>query len=379
MPVIRYTNTIKTIWEKYLRVIFSSSTTPDEYRYNPNEKKSRIRIYKESPRRVYNLPMITISAQSGDASLRYLGNEVVKDVNNIYNECVQNSKLKYVPIKNSVVGVYSIDTKFQKTVYVLNKDFTVNWDKKTFNWNLGVDEPDLYYATYATFETVNTNNTVYSELKEKDTFASLVSFSESAPQGSFNNGDQYYNTDDHKIHTYINNSWSSLGEIPDLGTLYLDSENDYLYEYTMSGMVRVYSYSGYPRLYLDYYTPVYEGFLVYDDASVNGYVLGNVDLNYTPTIWLEYPASSVLEVYTYDENGKKLYYSRDEVYCASGDRRLIWNIPEPERYFVSYISSKGLLSNSGKFVQSPLNVTVKFDVYARSSQDRERITDLLVL
>ena len=379
MSVIRYTNTIKTIWEKYLRVIFGSNTTPAEYRYNSNEKKSRIRIYKEFPRRVYNLPMITISAQGGDASLRYLGNEVVKDVNNVYNECIQKSKLRYKPIKNSVVGVYSLDKNFQKTVYVLNKDFKVNWDKGIFDWSLGVEEPEIYYATYATFEITNSNNTVYNEYKEKYKVVSVRCFSNGIPQGTFNNNDKYYNTEDCKIYTYSNNAWTNTGEYAELGTLYLDKSQDYLYEYTMSGMVRIYSYSVYPRLYLDYYEPTYEGFLVYDDAIVEGYVVGDASFEFEHKSWLEYPSSSILEVYTYDKDGNKLYYSSDEVYCITGSRNLIWNVNEPDHYFVSYISAKGLLSNTGKFVQSPLNVTIKFDVYARSSQDRERITDLLVL
>lgn len=381
MPVIRYTNTIKAIWEKYLRVIFSSNTTPEEYRYNANEKKSKIRIYKEFPRRVYNLPMITISTQSGDASLRYLGNEVVKDVNNMYNECVQKSTLRYKPIKNSVVGVYSLDKNYQKTVYVANKDFKVDWDKGKFDWSLGVEEPELYYATYATFDRINTNNTVFNEYKEKYSVVTVRCFSDSNPQGSFLEGDKYFNTKDSHIYIYENGKWVNTNEYPILGTLYLDTERDFLFEYTMSGMVRIYSYSGYPRLYLDYYEPVYEGFLVYDDAVVEGFVVGyeGISFDYKHTAYLEYPSASILEVYSYDKDGNKLYYDRDEVYCITGDRKLIWNIEEPDHYFVSYISSKGLLSNSGKFVQSPLNVTVKFDVYARSSQDRERITDLLVL
>lgn len=389
MPVIRYTNTIKSIWEKYLRVIFSSNTTPEEYRYNPNEKKSKIRIYKEFPRRAYNLPLITISAQSGDASLRYLGNEVVKDVNNMYNECVQKSTLRYKPIKNSVVGVYSLDKNFQKTVYIANKDFRVDWINKTFIWDLGVEEPELYYATYATFDSKNFDNTVYNEYKQKYKVISVRCFSDSTPQGSFNAGDKYFNEKNNKIYTYENGKWTDTGEYPELGILYLDQSRDFLFEFTTKyneetheaeyGMVRVYSYSGYPRLYLNYYEPTYEGFLIYDDSIVEGYVVGEAGFDYKSTTYLEYPSSSIIEVYTYDKDGNKLYYNRDEVYCINGNRDLIWNVPEPENYFVSYISSKGLLSNSGKFVQSPLNVTIKFDVYARSSQDRERITDLLVL
>lgn len=380
MPVIRYTNTIKSIWEKYLRVIFSSDTTPAEYRYNANEKLSKIRIYKEQPMRVYNLPMITISSGSGDASLRYLGNEVVKDVYNLYNECVLNSTLKYTPIKNSVVGVFGINPiNGQKTVYVVNTDFSVDWNKGKFIWDKGVSEPQLYYATYATFESISSNNTVYNEYKERSPLVRLVSFSATNPTGIFSNGDKYYNTTDHKIYTYNNKQWIIPGEYPELGTLYLDTSNEYLFEYTLSGMTRVYTESTYPRLYLDYYEPVYEGFLVYSNTVVNGYVLGEQEYDYQPTAWLEYRSSQILEVYTYDSNGTKVYYNRDEAYCTLGTNELHWNITAPEFYFVSYIAAQNILSFSGKFVQSPLNVEVRFDVFARSSQDRERITDLLVL
>lgn len=379
MPVIRYTNTIKSIWEKYLRVIFGSNTTPEEYRYNANEKISKIRIYKETPRRVHNFPMITISTGNGDASLRYLGNEVVKDVNNIYNECVQNNKLVYKPIKNSIVGVYSIDTSFNKTVYVAGTNFSVDWEKGKITWDKGTTEPGIYYVTYATFENTCTSKTVYNEYKEKYNVTTLRCFSETIPSGSYLENDKYYNTSDKKIYTYTNGAWSTVGEYPVIGDLYLDTSQDYLFEYTMSGMIRIYSYSGYPRLYLDYYEPVYEGFLVYDDAIVEGFVTGSTSFDYVHTAYLENPATSILEVYTYDSNGNKLYYNSDEVYCNTGDRKLNWVITEPDKYFVSYISSKSLLSNTGKFVQSPLNVSVKFDVFARSSQDRERITDLLVL
>lgn len=389
MPVIRYTNTIKAIWEKYLRVIFSSDTTPEEYRYTSNERQSKLRIYKEFPRRVHNLPAIVISAANGNASLRYLGNETVKDVYNMYNECVQNNTLRYKPIVNSVVGTFSLDPLTgAKTVYVANKDFSVDWIKRKIIWDKGVEQPDLYYTTYATFNNISSNNTVFNEYKVKYNITNIVAMQDTEPTGEFNDGDKYYNTKSAKLFIYESGKWIEDG-YAELGDLFLDIENNYLYEFTTRGLVRVYAYDGFPRLYLDYYTPEYDPFLVNDEAlgyvnpnpelAEDGYVVGSPELNWSKSTYLEYQPSSITEVYSYDENGNKLYYNSDEVYVEANSRKLIWTIPEPQRYFVTYISAKNLLSHSGKFVQSPLSVDIKFDVYARSSQDRERITDLLVL
>ena len=282
MAVIRYTNTIKAIWEKYLRVIFSADITPTEYRYNADERKSRIRIYKETPTRVYNLPMITISAGNGDASLRYLGEEVVKHVNKVYNECIQNSKVRYNPLEGSLENVYTIspfpgngEITYQKIEYKLGTDFDFNYVTRTFNWNLGTAEPDLYYATYTTFDLGSTTTPIYSEFKTK-------------------------------------------GETP----------TQLEFTATSSGLSEVYNYVADPN----------------DNTKL-----------------------------------VKQYFNKDEVYVTPNDRTIIWNIPEPNNYFVSYIANRSDCIYVGDFVQAPLNVEVKFDVFARSSQDRERITDLLVL
>lgn len=282
MAVIRYTNTIKALWEKYLRVIFSSDITPKEYRYNADERKSRIRIYKETPNRVYNLPMITIAAGSGDASLRYLGKEVVKHVNKVYNECIRNSKVSYLPLEGSLEDVYSIAPMYADSTvvydtikYKLGTDFNFDYFTRKFSWDLGTAEPDLYYATYTTFDLGNSTTPIYSEFKTKSELPTQLEFMA-----------------------------------------------------TSSGLLEVYNYI--------------------PDPKGSGNLI-------------------------------KQYFSKEEVYVTPNDRTIIWNIKEPDNYFISYIANRSNCIYVGDFVQAPLNVDIKFDVYARSSQDRERITDLLVL
>lgn len=281
MAVIRYTNTIKALWEKYLRVVFSSDVTPEEYRYNSNERKSRIRIYKETPSRVFNVPMITISAGSGDASLRYLGQEVVKNVNKVNNESVQNDKLRYNVLNGSLENVYTIipgyvndEVTYQTVNYNIGEDFEFNYTTGTFSWHDGV-KPDIYYATYTTFDSGTPTTPIFSEFKTKSETPTQLEFVA-----------------------------------------------------TSTGLTEVYNYI--------------------------------VDPN---------------------DNTKliKQYFNKEEVYVTPNDRTIVWNIEEPNNYFVSYIANKSDCIYTGDFVQAPLNVEIRFDVFARSSQDRERITDLLVL
>jgi len=281
MAVIRYTNTIKALWEKYLRVIFSSEVTPKEFRYNADERKSRIRIYKETPNRVFNVPMITISAGSGDASLRYLGQEVVKHVNKVHGECIQNDKVRYKILDGSLENVYAIvpgynnsEVTYQTVNYNIGEDFEFDYVTGKFTWHEGV-KPDLYYATYTTFDLGNSTTPIFSEFKTK-------------------------------------------GEIP----------TQLEFVATSTGLMEVYNYI--------------------------------VDPN---------------------DNTKliKQYFNKEEVYVTPNDRTIIWNIEEPNNYFVSYVANRSDCIYTGDFVQAPLNVEIRFDVFARSSQDRERITDLLVL
>lgn len=281
MAVIRYTNTIKALWEKYLRVIFSSEVTPKEFRYNADERKSRIRIYKETPNRVFNVPMITISAGSGDASLRYLGQEVVKHVNKVSSECIQNDKVRYKILDGSLENVYAIvpgynnsEVTYQTVNYNIGEDFEFDYVTGKFSWHDGV-KPDLYYATYTTFDLGSSTTPIFSEFKTK-------------------------------------------GETP----------TQLEFVATSTGLMEVYNYI--------------------------------VDPN---------------------DNTKliKQYFNKEEVYVTPNDRTIIWNIEEPNNYFVSYVANRSDCIYTGDFVQAPLNVEIRFDVFARSSQDRERITDLLVL
>lgn len=281
MAVIRYTNTIKALWEKYLRVVFSSEVTPTEYQYNTDEKKSKIRIYKETPSRIYNLPMITISAGNGNASLRYLGQEVVKQANKVYNECIQNDRVRYKILDGSLENVYSIvpnddagEVIYQTITYKSGEDFDFDYITGKFTWHDGV-KPDLYYATYTTFDLGNATTPIFSEFKTKGNTPTQLEFIA-----------------------------------------------------TSTGLTEVYNYV--------------------------------VDPN---------------------DNTKliKQYFNKEEVYVTPNDRTIVWNIEEPTNYFVSYIANRSDCIYIGDFVQAPLNVEIKFDVFARSSQDRERITDLLVL
>lgn len=267
MSVIRYTNKIKTLWEKYLRVAFANSVTPVDYRYTSSEATSKIRIYKEAPQRIFNTPLITISAKSGNASLRYVNNEVVKDVNVCVDECIINNTTVFTPLADSITNVYSRDKQTgTKTEYVLTTNYTFDYDTKTFTWV--TTQPDSFYASYQTFD-VNIGATIITaEYKQK--------------------------------------------------------------------------------------------------------VAGNAtQLEFVPTY--------IDEVYAYTEDNTKIYYSRDEVYTTANDRTLVWTIAEPERYYVTYLTGQVTLIQSAKFVQSYLDVNVTFDIYARSTTDRERITDLLVL
>ena len=281
MAVIRYTNTIKTLWEKYLRVIFSAEVTPKEYRYNADERKSRIRIYKDTPSRVFNVPMITISAGNGDASLRYLGQEIVKRVNQVTNECVQNDKIRFKALEGSLENVYTLspveqDNKivYETVEYTIDEDFEFNYVTNTFTWKEN-KRPDFYYATYTTFDKGTSSTPIYSEFKTK-------------------------------------------GETP--------TQLEFLA--TPNGLTEVYNY-------------------VVDPHDSTKFV--------------------------------KQYFSKDEVYVTPNDRTIVWNIPEPDNYFVSYTANRSDCIYAGDFVQAPLNVEIRFEVFARSSQDRERLTDLLVL
>ena len=281
MAVIRYTNTIKTLWEKYLRVIFSAEVTPEAYRYNADERKSKIRIYKETPSRVFNVPMITISAGNGDASLRYLGQEIVKCVNKVNNECVQNDKVRCTVLEGSLENVYTLnpieqDNKivYETIEYKISKDFEFNYVTGTFTWKEN-RKPDFYYATYKTFDAGTSTTPINSEFKTK-------------------------------------------GDTP--------TQLEFLA--TSNGLTEVYDY-------------------VVDPNDNTKFI--------------------------------KQYFSKDEVYITPNDRTLVWTIQEPDNYFVSYTANRSNCIYEGDFVQAPLNVEIKFDVFARSSQDRERITDLLVL
>jgi len=150
MPIIKSTYFLKILFEEALRQAFASTTTPEEYRYDPDENGPlcKIRIYRSFPRRNFNPPVIVINAEPGDASLQYLGKETVKDVFRMDNEEVQSDTLKLVPLLtiDSVVDGGS-------NPYVEGTNFTV--DKKTGVFTWITPKPSKYYCTYTTFSYLN--------------------------------------------------------------------------------------------------------------------------------------------------------------------------------------------------------------------------------
>lgn len=73
----RGTFELKRAFEVVLRGVFADPTIIKDkrYRYDSQEKISKIRIYRSFPTRVEHYPAITISAGAHDASLTALGNQ----------------------------------------------------------------------------------------------------------------------------------------------------------------------------------------------------------------------------------------------------------------------------------------------------------------
>ncbi len=58
-----------------LREAFSHPYTPEEYRYDKDEKKRQISIYRAFPKRTVKFPVIIVETKIGDGSITSLGNE----------------------------------------------------------------------------------------------------------------------------------------------------------------------------------------------------------------------------------------------------------------------------------------------------------------
>ena len=174
MSVIRYTNYCKLLLLECLRTAFGSSSVPAEYKYvaNEDDPACKLRIYRELPRRQFNPPLITVSASAGDASIKYLNNETVKEVFIVYSELVQSNTLAYVPLSiNSLVkvaqgttvtdeavasdnylayspltSVTSVSNPTKTTHYTLGSDFTVDLTTGFITWVTA--QPASYICSY---------------------------------------------------------------------------------------------------------------------------------------------------------------------------------------------------------------------------------------
>lgn len=62
-----------------LRQAFSSSLANANLRYNQDTAQSKIRIYTAHPLTIEFFPTLVVSATSGDASIRYLGDDYVEE------------------------------------------------------------------------------------------------------------------------------------------------------------------------------------------------------------------------------------------------------------------------------------------------------------
>ena len=71
--VFRATNHIKQALEKSLREIFKTDLVPEEFRYDADEQKTKIRIFRGFPGREEFYPTIAISSGAFDGSLTSMG------------------------------------------------------------------------------------------------------------------------------------------------------------------------------------------------------------------------------------------------------------------------------------------------------------------
>lgn len=169
MSVIHATNFLKTLFERQLRTAFSTDPTPTEYRYAADATSAtcKLRIYRDTTRHPFNPPCITISAGSGNGSVQYLGDEMVKDVYqvNVERVAAHTLALPVLEVKNVYIVttetvandtlvdppyfIYSVTstTGQETTTYVEGTDFTVAYSTGVFTWI--TEKPTTYQCVYA--------------------------------------------------------------------------------------------------------------------------------------------------------------------------------------------------------------------------------------
>ena len=153
--LIKYTNFIKLSFVALLREAFGHSSTPADYRYLPNDNdpNCKLRIYRAFPQRMFKAPAIVISADPGNAQLRYFDDEKVADIYRVHDEEVVSSTLAVYPIFRV------IELKDDANVpYIEGTHFTLDKPTGVLTWI--VTEPTKYFATYDTLKFVNRTLTV---------------------------------------------------------------------------------------------------------------------------------------------------------------------------------------------------------------------------
>jgi len=75
-------NYVKLAFTALLQAAYAHESTPPEYKYDSDENKSQITIYRRFPKRSEKFPNISVVAESGDASVSYFGREELFEVRN---------------------------------------------------------------------------------------------------------------------------------------------------------------------------------------------------------------------------------------------------------------------------------------------------------
>ena len=72
---IHYSNWLKLSFCKLFRTVFASDIVSSDYKYSPDEKKTKIAIYTSSPKRMEFYPQIILEAEAGRADFTFLGEQ----------------------------------------------------------------------------------------------------------------------------------------------------------------------------------------------------------------------------------------------------------------------------------------------------------------
>ena len=251
MSVIKYTNFVKLMLETCLRTAFSSSSVPAEYKYvaDENDPNCKLRIYREFPRRQFNPPIITVTASAGDASIKYLNDEAVKDIFIVYDEVVASNTLAFVPISikstkqvsmgttvtneavtdnylyySPLTAVTSLTNPTHTVTYTPGVNFTVDLTTGLITWLTA--QPAAYVCTYTVPSQYLPTGTTYTQGTNftVNLTTGVITWITAAPA---HYSCTYLTFTDQKAFTYPAGKWvqSSL-EVPVRITVYAMSTTD---------------------------------------------------------------------------------------------------------------------------------------------------------